>query len=150
MKTTLSMILVCALAVLPASANASNPSAQQLTTEARQLKAVANEVANQLKAKRADLSVAESRMELFAQRANEISRLIGEIENSGLALDARRQQELDRLKKLSVTLNLFVENKKQLIEGGNAAAHREQLRSHAVGVATRADLIEKSVRKLGI
>lgn len=150
MKTTLLMTLVCALALLPAGANANNASAQQLTSEARQLKAVANEVANQLKAKRADLSVAESRIELFTQRANEITRLIGEIENSGLTLDVRRQQELDRLKKLSLTLNLFVENKKQLLEAGNAAANRNQLRSHAVGVATRADLIEKSVRKLGI
>lgn len=150
MKTTLLMTLVCALAVIPAVANAADPTAQQLATEARQLKAVANEVATQLKAKRADVTVAESRMDQFSSRANEITRLINEIEKSGLSLDARRQQELDRLKNLSVTLNLFVENKKQILEGGNAAALREQLRAHAVGVATRADLIEKSVRKLGI
>lgn len=150
MKTTLLMTLVCALAVVPAVANAADPTAQQLATEARQLKAVANEVATQLKAKRADVTVAESRMDQFSSRANEITRLINEIEKSGLSLDARRQQELDRLKNLSVTLNLFVENKKQILEGGNAAALREQLRAHAVGVATRADLIEKSVRKLGI
>lgn len=150
MKTTLLMTLVCALAVVPAVANAADPTAQQLATEARQLKAVANEVATQLKAKRADVTVAESRMDQFSSRANEITRLINEIEKSGLSLDARRQQELDRLKNLSVTLNLFVENKKQILESGNAAALREQLRAHAVGVATRADLIEKSVRKLGI
>jgi chromosome segregation ATPase len=150
MKTTLLMTLVCALAVVPAGANSNATVSQQLSTEARELKTLANDVAAQLKNKRADIAVAQSRLPEFTQKANEISRLIGEIEGSGLTLDSRRQQELDRLKKLSLTLNLFVENKKQMLDSGGATAQRNLLRSHAVGVATRADLIGKSVRKLGL
>lgn len=150
MKTTLLMTLVCALAVIPVSANSNAPVPQQLSAQARELKAVANDIAAQLKNKRADLSVAESRLEQFTQRASEISRLVAELEQGGLTLDARRQQEFARLKNLAATLNLFVENKKQLMESGNAEAQRTAIRAQAVGVATRADLIEKTVRKLGL
>lgn len=148
MKTTLSMILVCALAVIPAAANSNAPVSEQIQSEARELRVMANDVANTLKQKRADVGAVEAKLDQFVQRASEINRLIGEMESSGLTLDGRRQQEFDRLKTLALTLNIFVDNKKDLIAGGVDASQREQLRSHAVGVATRADLIEKTVRKI--
>lgn len=150
MKTTLLMILVCTLAVIPASANSNAPVSQQLVTEARELKLVADNLAAQLKSRGADVSAAESRLEQFTQRASEISRLVAELEQSGLTLDARRQREFDRLKNLAETLNLFVDNKKELLANGNPTAQRLDIRAQAVGVAIRADLIEKTVRKLGL
>jgi septal ring factor EnvC (AmiA/AmiB activator) len=148
MKTTLSMMLVCLLAAMPGSANINAPLAEQLTNEARELRVIANDVAKQLKPRNADVTVVESKMEQFAQRAGEISRLVAEIEQSGPSLDERRTREFDRLKVLATTLNVFVDNKKTLMESGNAAQQREMIRAHSVGVAARADMIEKSVRKL--
>jgi septal ring factor EnvC (AmiA/AmiB activator) len=148
MKTTLLTILVCALAVIPASANWNTQTAQQLSSEARELRTMANDVAAQLKSKQADIAAVEARLEQFTQRAGEINRLVDEMAQSGLTLDARQQREFDRLKMLASLLNVFVDNKKQLIESGNAASQRELLRAHAVGVAARADLIEKTVRKI--
>ena len=150
MKTTLLMTLVCALAILPASANSNAPLASQLTTEARELAVKAETLAKQLKQKNANISSAQDQVGEFTRRAGEINRLVGEIESSGVALDGRRAQEFERLKSLASLLNLFVGNKQQLIESGDAARQRELLRAHVVGIATRADLIDKSVRKLGI
>jgi septal ring factor EnvC (AmiA/AmiB activator) len=150
MKTTLLMTLVCALAIIPASANPNATLASQLTTEARELASQAGTLAKQLKQKNADISPAREQVGEFTRRAGEINRLVGEIESSGLALAGRRAQEFDRLKSLASLLNLFVGNKQQLIESGDAARQRELLRSHIVGIATRADLIDRTVRKLGI
>lgn len=150
MRIILLAIVVCALAVIPAAANSNALVSQQLSTEARELKTLASHVAGQLKDKDADPAVASSRMEQITQRATEITRLIGLIDTSGLTLGASRQRELERLKMLSVTLNVYVENKRRLLETGGPAAQRSRVRSHAVGVATRADMIEKTVRKLGL
>lgn len=150
MKTTLLMTLVCALAIIPASANPNAPLASQLTTEARELAVKAETLAKQLKQKNANISSAQDQVGEFTRSAGEINRLVGEIESSGVALDGRRAQEFERLKSLASLLNLFVGNKQQLIESGDAARQRELLRAHVVGIATRADLIDKSVRKLGI
>jgi hypothetical protein len=148
MKTTLSMLLVCALAVIPAMANSNAPVSEQLKAEARELRVLANDVASTLKQKNADVGVVEAKLDQFVQHAGEINRLVAEMESSGLTLDARRQSEFERLKGLATTLNIFVDNKKELLAGGNAASQREQLRAHAVGVANRADLIEKTVTKI--
>jgi ABC-type transporter Mla subunit MlaD len=150
MKTTLSMILVCALAVIPGIANANTTLAGQLTSEARELRAMADDLAKQLKNRRADVSIVGSRLDEFVRKSGEIRRLVAELDQSGLTLDASRQREFDRLKNLAATLDLFVTNKKELAEGGQAAQNREMLRAHTVGVATRAEMIEKTVRKLGI
>lgn len=150
MKTTLSMILVCALALIPASANSNAPLAGQLTSEARELRVIADDLAKQLKNRRADVSIAESRLDEFVRKSSEISRLVAELDQSGLTLDARQQREFDRLRNLASLLDLFIGNKKDLLERGNAAQQRELLRAHSVGVATRAEMIEKTVRKLGI
>lgn len=150
MKTTLSMILVCALAVIPGSANANTTLAGQLTSEARELRAMADDLAKQLKNRRADVSIVGSRLDEFVRKSGEIRRLVAELDQSGLTLNASRQREFDRLKNLAATLDLFVTNKKELAEGGQAAQNREMLRAHTVGVATRAEMIEKTVRKLGI
>ncbi len=150
MKTTLSMMLVCALALIPGSANANTALAGQLSSEARELRVMADDLAKQLKNRRADVSIVESRLDEFVRKSGEISRLVAELDQSGLMLDARRQREFDRLKALASTLDLFIVNKKGLVEGGQAAQQREMLRAHTVGVATRAEMIEKTVRKLGI
>jgi ABC-type transporter Mla subunit MlaD len=150
MKTTLSMILVCALAVIPGIANANTTLAGQLTSEARELRAMADDLAKQLKNRRADVSIVGSRLDEFVRKSGEIRRLVAELDQSGLTLDASRQREFDRLKNLAATLDLFVTNKKELAEGGQAAQNREMLRAHTVGVATRAEMIEKTVRKLGM
>lgn len=150
MKTTLSMILVCALAVIPGIANANTTLAGQLTSEARELRAMADDLAKQLKNRRADVSIVGSRLDEFVRKSGEIRRLVAELDQSGLTLDASRQREFDRLKNLAATLDLFVTNKKELAEGGQAAQNRGMLRAHTVGVATRAEMIEKTVRKLGI
>lgn len=150
MKTTLLMTLVCALAIIPASANSNAPLVAQLTTEARELTVKAETLAKQLKQKNADISSARDQVGEFTRRVSEINRLVTEIESSGLTLDGRRAQEFERLKSLASMLNLFVDNKQQLLESGDAGRQRELLRSHIVGIATRADLINKTVRKLGI
>ena len=150
MKTTLLMILVCALAILPASANSNAPLSAQITSEARELAVKADNLAKQLKQRNADVTAAQTQLEDFTRHAGEINRLVSEMESSGLSLAGRRAQEFERLKALASTLNLFVNNKKELLESGDAASRRDMLRAHTVGIATRAELIDKTVRKLGM
>jgi septal ring factor EnvC (AmiA/AmiB activator) len=150
MKSTLLMTLVCALAIIPASASSNAPMASQITTEARELAVKAESLAKQLKQKNADVSSAQAQIEEFTRHASEISRLVAAIEAGGQTLDSRRAQEFERLKSLASVLSVFVGNKQQLLDGGDAGSQRELLRAHIVGIAVRADLIDKSVRKLGL
>lgn len=144
------MLMVCALALIPAFASSNAPVSQQLSTEARELRVAASEVAKVLKQKQADMAQVESRLDQFVQRASQINTLVAQAESNATSLDVRRQREIERLKGLATTLNLFVDNKKQLLESGNAASQKDMLRSHALGVAIRAEMIEKTARNLGI
>ena len=47
-------------------------------------------------------------------------------------------------------LNVFVENKKQMLASVTSPKDRDSVRYQAIGVAQRAELIEKTIARLGL
>jgi len=45
---------------------------------------------------------------------------------------------------------VFIENKKQMLASVTSPRDREQVRYQAIGVAQRAEMIEKTISKLGL
>jgi homoserine dehydrogenase len=118
---------------------------KQLSSEAAEARKSASEIATVARDKRADLSVVNERLADVEQRAARIKELVAQLENSpdlNLA-----PAEMDRLKQLAELMNIFLENKKAVATDGLSAADRTALRNHALSVATRAEMIEKTVSK---
>jgi hypothetical protein len=129
---------------------AKKPATRELLSESQLVKKMATDLASSLKRKNADLSTAKQTSDEIVQRSAQIRKLIGELEQQSTSMNSGQIAELNRLKELGVLLQVFVSNKSQVLESGATEAQRESLRANALGVATRAQLIEKSVTKLGM
>ena len=129
---------------------AQKPATGELLSESQLVRKMATDLANSLKRKNADLSAARQTSTEIAQRSAQIQKLIGELEQQSTSMNSSQIAELNRLKELGTLLQVFVSNKSQVLESGATEAQRESLRANALGVATRAQMIEKSVSKLGM
>lgn len=133
-----------------ASVPAGRTLGQQIASEASEAKTAAEQIAAAAKDKRAGLDGVLTRIADVEQRAAKIHELIGQLESRKDNLNAAQQAELDRLKQLSALLKVFVDNKKSAAVDAVEGRNRQALRNHALGVATRAGMIEKSAGKLGV
>jgi hypothetical protein len=134
----------------PAQSLAQKSATSELLGESQLVKKMATDLANALKRKNADLSMAKQTSAEIVQRSAQIQKLIGELEQQSPSMNSSQIAELNRLKELGALLQVFVSNKSQVLESGATEAQRESLRANALGVATRAQMIEKSVAKLGM
>lgn len=134
------------------NAGASTPknTAEKLLTESRAARQTATQLAEQLKRKDADLSRVGEHVASVEQNAAKIHGLLAELEGSGASFNARQRAALDQTKQLAVLMNVFLDVKKAMVADGTGADEREQLRSQALSVAKRAELIEKNVVKMGL
>lgn len=156
MRTTLSVLtLALGTSMLfgaDVNAGASTPknTAEKLLTESRAARQTATQLADQLKRKNADLSKVSEHVASVEQNAAKINGLLAELENSGASFNSRQRETLDHTKKLAELMNVFLDVKKSMVADGASAAEREMIRSQALGVAKRAELIEKNVSKMGL
>lgn len=135
---------------LNAGASTPKDTAARLLAESRATRQTAMQMAEQLKKKNADLSQMQQHLATVEQGATKIQSLLKELENSGATLNERQRASLETSHKLAEVMNVFVENKKTLVAGSASREEREQLRGQALGVAKRAELIEKHVSKMGL
>jgi len=156
MFKTMTLFATTALALaLPASAvdpnNAATPSRpvlEQLREESRAAKKTATDLAISLKSKNADLSKAAEQISAVEKSHETIQELLSRLEPESAQWDARRKASLDQARKVAEVMSVFVDNKKNIAGSGLEAADRERLRLNAIGVAQRAELLEKTLSKI--
>lgn len=145
-------VLLCSAALLAADADSQaslKDMAQKLITESRTTREMAIQIAEQLR-KTADTASVRDQIPVLEQHAASIQRLIADLESQGTALAARQRQQLETARKVAEILNVFIENKKQMLSQVASPRDRDQIRYQALGVAQRAEMIEKAISKLGL
>jgi hypothetical protein len=135
---------------LNGSASAPKDTAAKLLAESRTARQTALQMAEQLKRKNADLGGMQEHVATVEQSAVKIQGLLKELENSGANFNERQRAALDMSQKLAEVMNVFVENKKTMVAGAATREEISQFRGQALGVAKRAELIERHVAKMGL
>ncbi|MEJ5369956.1 MAG: hypothetical protein WHT08_16705 [Bryobacteraceae bacterium] len=144
--------VLCAASLLAADADEKTSlrdMAQKLITESRATREMAMQIADQLR-KSADAGSVRDQIPALEQHAASIRQLIAELESKGTTLTARQRQQLETARKVAEILNVFIENKKQMLASVSSPRDRDNVRYQAIGVAQRAEMIEKTISKLGL
>jgi RecA/RadA recombinase len=148
----LGLALLCATTLLVADADskaALKDTAQKLITESRTTREMAMQIAEQLR-KSADTGAIRDQIATLEQHAASIRQLIADLESKGSDLTAKQRQQLETARKVAEILNVFIENKKQMLASVTSPRDRDQVRYQAIGVAQRAEMIEKTISRLGL
>jgi len=148
----LATAMLCAATLLAADADskaALKDTAQKLIMESRTTREMAMQIAEQLR-RSADTGAIRDQIATLEQHAASIRQLIADLESKGNELTARQRQQLETARKVAEILNVFIENKKQMLASVTSPRDREQVRYQAIGVAQRAEMIEKTISKLGL
>lgn len=144
--------ILCAAGLLAAQVNAPanlKETKDKLLAESRTAREMALQIANQLR-KSADASGVRDQIATLEQHAAAIRQLVGELESSAATLTAKQRQQIETARKVAEILNVFIENKKAMLASVASPEDRENIRYQAIGVAQRAEMIEKTVAKLGL
>ncbi|MGQ9917309.1 MAG: hypothetical protein ACUVS7_07820 [Bryobacteraceae bacterium] len=144
--------LLCAAALLAADADekaALKDMAQKLIAESRTTRQMAMQIADQLR-RSADTAPVRDQIPVLEQHAASIRQLIGELESKGSTLTNKQRRDLETARKVAEILNLFIENKKQMLSAVSSPRDRDNVRFQAIGVAQRAEMIEKTISRLGL
>ncbi len=144
--------MLCSLALLAADADSKaglKDMAQKLITESRTTREMAMQIAEQLR-KTADTAAVRDQIPVLEEHAASIRQLISDLESQGMALTDRQRRQLETARKVAEILNVFIENKKQMLDAVSSSRDRDTLRYQAIGVAQRAEIIEKTIAKLGL
>lgn len=129
------------------TAASSQPLSAQIASEARSAHKLASNVVESLKQKNASLDGVHESVSSIEKNITEINRLVAELDGKRATMSPKQIAELNRLKTLSETMQVFLNNKKQMAEAG--AENRQMVRSQAMAVRQRAELIEKTALKIG-
>jgi septal ring factor EnvC (AmiA/AmiB activator) len=147
--TTALALALPAMAVDPNNAlNASKPVLDQLREESRAAKKTATDLAASLKSKKVDLSKAAEQITAVEKSHDAIQELLTRLESESSQWDAGRKESLEQARKVAEVMSVFVDNKKSIAGNGLEAAERERLRLNAIGVAQRAELLEKTLSRI--
>lgn len=144
--------LLCAAALLAADADekaALKDMAQKLIAESRPTRQMAMQIADQLR-RSADTAPVREQIPVLEQHAASIQRLIGELESKGSTLTDKQRRDLETARKVAEILNVFIANKKQMLSAVSSPRDRDNVRFQAIGVAQRAEMIEKTISRLGL
>jgi len=144
--------LFVAGSLLTASAWANNlnmsTTLSDISMHAQKVQRSAEEMSALLKSKAVDRTVLEQRMEAVHQDVSRLKDLVATIEASGLELTPSQQLNWQKLKTKVELLQVFANNKKELLERGDLQKSRSLLRAHADGIAKRAALLQQTAAKL--
>lgn len=142
-------LAVLASAADPNDANVSNkPVIEQLREESRTAKKNATELAVMLKSKKADLGKAAEQISAVEKSHEAIRNLMSQLEAETGNWNASKKASFEQARTVADVMAVFVDNKKNIAQGGIDAEERERLRLNAVGAAKRAELLETVLSKL--
>ena len=124
--------------------------ADQLLAEAKATRVASLDLATQLKAKNANLAKVTDDVAAIEKSAGAIHSLVQQLESHKSQLTPRQQAELTNVKQLSELLHVFLDNKKTLVAHGAGPEDRERIRLYAKSVADRAEMLEKTLRRMAM
>lgn len=152
MKQILSLGILGALmaggTLMAADANAGRELSQRLLNESRAAKEQASAVVLQLR-RGSDMSGLEDRTAALERHAEAIRSLLGELEGSAV-LNARQQEALATAKTTAEVMGIMLTNKKTVLDAGTSKSARDNARQFARAVETRAEMIERLIREMGL
>ncbi|MBE0659973.1 MAG: hypothetical protein IH602_19930 [Bryobacteraceae bacterium] len=131
---------------VPATAS-SQPLSAQIASEARSAHKLASNLIDNLKQKNATMTNLSEPVAAIEKNLSEINRLVAELDATRATMSPKQIVELDRIQVLTKTMQVFVDNKKEMSASG--AGDRSSLRAQAQAVRQRAAIIEKSALKIG-
>lgn len=121
----------------------------QIVAQAKQTQTEAREISGMLKAKQPQFAAVSGKMEQLERHASDVNRLIASLEGSfAPTLTGVQSHELQRMKNVMAIINVFIENKKQLLASDRRASQRSLLRAKADGIAQRAALVQESALRI--
>jgi hypothetical protein len=118
-----------------------------ITFEARQAKAKADEMRTMLKNRAVDPSRVSAQMEVLEAHSAKLNELITAYAEANQTLDRRAASELERMKVTAEVLQILFNNKQNLMES-NGMSNRGLLRAKAEGIARRAGMIQQSAQRI--
>jgi len=156
MKNNMNLMALClgvavtafaADATVPSSTN-NQPLSVQIAGEARTAGKLAADLTEALSRKNADLTNVGESVATIEKSLTSIEGLIGQMDASRATMTAAQIVQLDRMKQVNDIMQVVFKNKKELASTTGEEA-RQQLRAHALMVKQRAELIEKSAKRIG-
>ncbi|MDZ4797135.1 MAG: hypothetical protein SGI92_03150 [Bryobacteraceae bacterium] len=115
--------------------------AQRTQTEARSISAA-------LKTKNPNLTSIRTQLTTLENHATELSKMVEAIQADGASLTGTQKVAFERMTMAAKIVSVFVENKKNLMDGVDAGKSIALLRAKADGIALRADMVQKSAARL--
>lgn len=150
--------LCCAAAALAASSSvlageANTPAARgaaldEIVSQATKVRTTASEAAQQLRNRNADFNKVTDLVRTLDQDAEALKAKVAEFEAAHGNLTERELRELEKIRSVAAIVNVFVDNKLEILKASDLARQRELLRAKAEGIVKRADILMQSASRL--
>lgn len=117
----------------------------QISADAGKARAEALEIKTLLKAKAPDMAQVQQKLDTLRTHVDQLKVTTDALDPAQYQLTTAQAAELDKVRKTAEVLQVFVQNKADMLADG---ADRSLLRAKADGVARRAAVVEQSVARL--
>jgi DNA repair ATPase RecN len=155
MLTLKNVALSCAAAALASASLVAEPSApsraaalDEIAAHASKVRATASEAFQLLKNRNADFAKVKELTAALDQDAEALKAKVAEFEAANTSLTEREQRELEKLRSVALVMNVFVDNKLEILKSDDLQRQRILLRAKADGIVKRADMILQSASRL--
>lgn len=155
MLTLKQLALSCAAATFASASLLAEPSAparsaaiDEIVSHASKVRTTASEAAQHLKNRNADFAKVKDLVSTLDQDAEALKAKVAEFEAANTNLPERDLRELERLRSVATILNVFVDNKLEILKSDDLNRQRTLLRAKADGIVKRADMILQSASRL--
>jgi DNA repair ATPase RecN len=145
----------CAAAALAsgtllAESNAPSRSAalDEIVSHASKVRTTASEAFQHLKNRNADYTKVKELVATLDRDAEALKAKVAEFEAANANLPERDLRELEKLRSVATIVNVFVDNKLEILKSNDLDRQRVLLRAKADGIVKRADMILQSASRL--
>lgn len=147
--------LCCATAALVSGTLLAEPSAparsaalDEIVSQASKVRTTASEAVQHLKNRNADFAKVRELAATLDQDAEALKAKVAEFEAANANLPERDLRELEKLRSVATIMNVFVDNKLEILKSDDLSRQRNLLRAKADGIVKRADMILQSASRL--
>lgn len=155
MLTLKNVAMSCAAAALASASLLAEPGApsraaalDEITSHASKVRATASEAFQHLKNRNADFAKVKELAATLDQDAEALQAKVAQLEAASTNLPERDLRELERLRSVATIMNVFVDNKLEILKSDDLQRQRALLRAKADGIVKRADMILQSASRL--
>lgn len=142
------LVVLAGLAVAASTAIADTAVFQTIATSAAAINRDAVSINQQLKAKTVSVESLRPRIDDLGKDIGTLRQAVDEFDQRRGSLTARQLDSWEKVKLKAQLLTIFYDNKVAALNAANPEKHRQSLRAHAMGIAERAALLEKTANGL--